>query len=482
MGLGLRRSALIAVAVTSATIGALSCGRTGVDPFSPTGGGTTPTGSPSGTGTATPPTPTPTFATGDGRDGPLVVATPFANFLNCHHLNSNTPTTFTVDNAGGFAASDRYLLWQTQDDLTGIATLSNTADMASFGNAGVWELVDGTTLAGNTITVKAKSRIAGVYTTDGNAHRAQACNVPQYSSLTVAAGGSITPTSWGNNNDGVVVIFVEGTARIDGAIDASGTGFHGGGRSGDNSNKNVSADDTDNKDGGGKGEGVDRSQSDANLNANHFGRGNYATAAGGGDAQNAGGGGGGAAGKGGWGGGQDASDNSNFNTDLASRGKPGVALIDSSGRLFLGGGGGGGHQNDNVGSNGANGGGVVVLFTNWLEGAGNILADGGDAGDSGNDGAGGGGAGGTILIYANHSTFSGRISASGGNGGNSNNITQHGPGGGGGGGWVLSSGALLSPPALLATTAGVGGKSQFGVTPWGETDGARGVIRHRAGP
>src|SRR5207302_5908935 len=137
---------------------------------------------------------------------------------------------------------------------------------------------------------------------------------------------SITPTAWGANNDGVIVIFVQGTALIDGNIDASAAGFHGGNRSGDATNKNVMADDTGNKDGGGKGEGVDRQEFDAGLNGNHFGRGNYATAPGGGNAQNAGGGGGGAAGKGGWGGGQDFSDDPNLNNDLPMRGKPGVAL------------------------------------------------------------------------------------------------------------------------------------------------------------
>lgn len=187
--------------------------------------------------------------------------------------------------------------------------------------------------------------------------------MPQRASATVS--GSLQPARWNGESGGVLAIDVAGELTINGALDASGRGFRGGGAVDQPADPNTPVTDyrrarTDSRRAGTEGEGTagtPRYVYDSVLNTTvdrgldgyrngDFNRGAPGNAGGGGDRRNAGGGGGGNGGVGGQGG------NDRFRPAVARRGDPvaSVATIFSTndatgyvssgllGRVVLGGG------------------------------------------------------------------------------------------------------------------------------------------------
>jgi hypothetical protein len=299
--------------------------------------------------------------------------------------------------------------------------------------------------------VQLEAPLGAAYRSGGGFH-AQACVVPQYTTVTIQAGAHIAADPWNGSTGGVVAFFAAGVVSIgaSGGVTATGDGFRGGNvvvNGGGGGDKTMET--TNNQDGGQKGEGLDP------ASVGLYGKGNLANGAGGGNAENAGGGGGGGGGIGGCGGREFES----FNTNpLLTRGRPGAPVsLPVAARLVPGGGGGAGQQNQNGAKPGGDGGGVIWISAASIAGAGRIEADGTTPAQATQDGGSGGGGGGTIVVRASGGSFSGTITASGGDGGDADDSNgDTGPGGGGGGGRVLVQGL---PSAVIAVTGGAHGMS-----------------------
>jgi len=355
-------------------------------------------------------------------------------------------------------------------------------------------------LAGGTLTLQtglSNSYKNAVATATGGEYRYQVIRIPMYYNLTL--GANIRPPEWNGTAGGVLAFYVSQTLNMNGhTIDASSTGFRGGGgenwsNKGSGANADFVASSTA-KAGGSKGEGIagtpinlDSANSTAlvvgvleGYPGGSYDRGAPGNAGGGatdGDpaanSNNAGGGGGGNGGAGGGGG-------NSWSSDLAVGGRGGAVFAQySPSRLVMGGGGGAGSTDGGTGtpanglaSSGAPGGGIIIITAASITGTGSILSNGAPPNTTLlNDGSGGGGAGGSILIVTGSSAAGLTVSASGSAGAsNTGNGAEHGPGGGGGGGIVYSNKTLGS-----VTVAGGANGVTAGNAAYGAKAGAAGV-------
>jgi hypothetical protein len=477
-----------------------------------------------------------------GKDGNLTVT--LANTIVNQYsvLTANAAagaTSLVVSNPGGanglnpasLTANDVLLVIQMQGaqiDSTDTAAYGAISNIAS---SGLFEFTAVTSVTGNTITVACPLKNSYL-----SAGKVQVIKVPQYATLTVNPGASITSPAWNGSFGGIVAAFVQNQSTINGAIDVSGQGFRGGALSDNGLGFNsVIWRSTSAEVGAHKGEGVAGSVGDYDTLGGRFGRGAPANGGGGGTSHNTGGGGGAngnngnaytgagmmdgtAVGAAAWSLDPEFVSNANSLTNSAGGGRggygysdpttdinalavgPGNALWggdlrrpvggrgghpvpnDASTRIFMGGGGGAAHENNLDGGAGGNGGGIVFLIGNNVTGTGVIRsngANGQDSTDEHRDGGGGGGAGGSVVLVASGLTGL-SVAANGGNGGNHmkpiGRFTNegHGPGGGGGGGFVANS----DGPIPTSVSGGVNGVS-FASTltefpPNGATKGASG--------
>ena len=463
----------------------------------------------------------------EGRDGPRTitaantVVNAYAALAGADRAVGNT--TITVDNIAnlgtGFTAAlsrgDLLLIVQMQGATIDVTESTAYGTVTALGSAGNYEFVGVEGVAGNVITLACGLKNA--YTVAG---RTQVVRVPQYTTLTVNSGASITANAWNGTTGGVVAVHAQTTLQLSGSIDATGAGFRGGSIVGDNLSRAEGTATTLYRsaapaDGGEKGEGIAGYQ--ASYTNGRYGRGAPANGGGGGNSHNAGGGGGANAPSGtatwtgqgvmitndpvnvvggalAWpldpnyaqspspGGGRGGYTFSANNLDATTAaGAPGLAgwggnnrrqvgglgghtLTNSpAARLFIGGGGGAGDGNNGAAGPGGAGGGLVFVIAGSVTGTGSILASGQAgsnsspaAGNSG-DAAGGGGGGGTIVVHAGSLTAI-TISANGGVGGNQ--TMSSGPneaeGPGGGGGGGYIAISGTGNPTLSAGR-GLGG-------------------------
>jgi MYXO-CTERM domain-containing protein len=389
---------------------------------------------------------------------------------------------------------------------------------STLGSAGRYEFAGVESVNSNQITLACP--LKNDYTVSG---KVQVIRVPQYTTLTIAAGGSITAPAWDGQTGGVVAVHAETTLQLDGMIDVSAKGFRGGAvhDSSDVTGATPIFRSLDATLGAEKGEGIAGSQADYQNTLNgRYGRGAPANGGGGGDSHNAGGGGGANARSGSAWSGQGvmlatvvgaaawlldpaaiANGNARTNSEGGGRGGysysnaaqdpltvgPGNALWagdnrreigglgghpldnDPTARLFMGGGGGAGDGNNTAAGRGGNGGGLVFVIAGAVAGAGSMRANGeAGANSSGSpgDAPGGGGGGGTVVVHAVSITGI-SISVDGGAGGNhtnsGGNSEVEGPGGGGGGGYIAVSGGTptLSAAGGLGGTTNRSGMSAF---------------------
>src|SRR5262245_33270707 len=470
-------------------------------------------------------TPVVTKAEIAGKDGSLTVTAPNTIINKYCALAVNAPagaSMIAVTNPGGPNGLDPGTL--TAGDLILIIQMAgasiNTSDSLNYGavtnlnSAGRHEFTTVSSVDGNNI--KINPPCGGLMFSYSAAGKTQIIRVPQYTSLTINSGGSLTAPAWDGHIGGVVVAHVQNSAIINGAIDVSGLGYRGGAFSAAGGGGFRTDYVTLQQDfGGEKGESFAGYQTDFDVIGGRYGRGAPANGGGGGTAHNSGGGGGANGNNGRAWTGQgvmDGSvtgaaawqldpgyiDNGNQLTDSSGGGRGGYsygvnngnalnhqpgdsiwggdyrrevggmgghpAPQDTSGRIFFGGGGGSGAQNNNTGGIGGNGGGLIYIMANGVSGTGALRSNGvagGDTHDESRDGAGGGGAGGTIVVNAK--TLNG-ISAQANAGGGGNQIPpsptfpneSEGPGGSGGGGFIAYSGGSIS----AQVNPGAGGASQ----------------------
>ena len=401
------------------------------------------------------------FGVGTGRSGPLTASATNTIVNSYSALTADAPSgtrtlsvTAPTGAASTFAPGDLLMVWQVSGLSQAAAPTGAAApldlDAAEGGGVGRYEFARVRSFNGTAITLTLDT----IYSYVGGS--TQVVLVPEFTTVTVSSGASITAPSWNGSVGGIVAFLASGTLANNGLVTASGRGFRGGTLQDISAyNPGLTGLDGDTNNGGGahKGEGhVLGVYSAVGGTAVAYGRGNRGVAAGGGNSHNAGGGGGGHVGRGGDGGG-------GYPNNTPNGGLGGVPLTYSlSSHLSFGGGGGAGEANNNVGTGGGAGGGVV--FVRALSGSGSTgryTADGVVvAGTGGNDGQGGGGAGGVVSLAFGSTVDCAGVSANGGNGGNVTNA--HGGGGGGAGGRVLlaSSGGSC-PQVATPGTAGTGG-------------------------
>jgi uncharacterized repeat protein (TIGR01451 family) len=463
-----------------------------------------------------------------GKDAPGTIS----GIVNRYYQGTGSPasgaTTLTLGAASGAAGTvtvgDLLLVIQMQgasidvnnDERYGdgsgtaantpITTASQANGYTALNQAGLYEFVRVTQVAGLVVTFTPALTNAYVQNTAAPRRTYQVIRVPQYPSATINSASPVLPLGWTGLVGGVAAFDVTGAITTVGSgphVDASNRGFRGGVHQ---AAPNSSLPGTFNyrsanyNDGGSKGEGIAGTQryvqtslagsynagttfNDANATFTDNGatgytngdtmRGAPANAGGGGNSHNAAGGGGGNGGEGGSGG-------QTYNGDtpsLADRGGYGGSRVPQDGvllatRIFMGGGGGSGSMNNSTPprSSGGNGGGIIMVRAGSISGGMVLRADGQRGWDdnNGNDAGGGGGAGGSIMVTAGSGHGNVTAQARGGNGADSNKTPRtgapnqpccdgerEGPGGGGGGGAVYANSALGS----TVLTGGANGNS-----------------------
>jgi MYXO-CTERM domain-containing protein len=378
-------------------------------------------------------------------------------------------------------------------DTTDTAAAYGTVSTANLGSAGRYEFIGVESKSGSAITLA-----CGLKNGYSRTGKTQVIRVPQYTTLTIGSGRSITARAWDGVTGGVVAVHAETTLQLDGSVDVSAKGFRGGAAPAAKTSAAAGTGiltfrSTAETDGAEKGEGIAGYPPD--FATGQYGRGAPANGGGGGDSHNAGGGGGANAGDpAGWtaglgvmlvdptvvggtlawplevttlansqGGGRGGYSYSSIGggtlDPTTTTGRPGLAGWGGDDRravgglgghpvpnspaagLFMGGGGGAGDGNNGVAGPGGRGGGLIFIIAGAVAGSGALHADGaaggsstGAAGTAG-DAAGGGGGGGTVVVNAASLSATIAITANGGVGGDhTNGINANEVEGPGGGG------------------------------------------------
>ncbi|WP_284668648.1 Ig-like domain-containing protein [Myxococcus sp. SDU36] len=377
----------------------------------------------------------------------------------------------TVASTAGFAVGNLVMVHQTTG-LAAPASGSQAPISLAGGPVGRWEFARIQSLTATRLNFTQPLTVAF------GATGTQAIRVPEYTSVTVNAAGSIVAAPWDGTTGGVVAFLSQGAVNNAGAIHADGRGFRGAfAWNGDGDG--CTGVDEEWPGGASKGEGLVPSRFGGDtfpldLAEVTTGRGNIANAGGGGVCHNSGGGGGSNAGAGGIGGRTwSGEDGPTVSRTVGGFGGAGLNFDAVSQGLF-GGGGGAGHGNDDVAGAGSAGGGFVFIRAASLSGAGRVSANGlagGNALGDGNDAAGGAGAGGTVYLRVTGALncAANQVSARGGNGGVTI-FAEHGTGGGGGGGRVLTQSATGTCAPVV--TGGAAGTQPTASAPDGLTYGA----------
>jgi hypothetical protein len=404
---------------------------------------------------------------GNGHLGALTVSGSNSVVNAYSGITTNAPAGqnfVNISNSTGFASGDLVMVWQTAQSATENTSTATTATDLTSQPVGRWEFARITGLTSTKLTFSGTLKYA--YSSPG----AQAIKVPEYTSATINAAGSIVASPWDGTSGGIVVFLATGTVTNNGTISSNGRGFRGGVFGNDGSAATgISELDLLPPTAGRKGEGLIINR----FGATYGGRGTFANAGGGGSGFKSGGGGGGSVGTGGNGGNSDLASDANRSVG----GYGGGALVyDPISRLVMGGGGGAGHGSSSSGAAGGAGGGIVFLRANTLSGTGTISADGASAQAVSSDAGSGGGAGGGVHVRLAGNAGCNLISATGGNGGSASD-SEIGPGGGGGGGKILfqAAGGSCSNWTVAGGDAGSQGNPLApGGLPYGATNGAEG--------
>ncbi|HEX4462198.1 MAG TPA: hypothetical protein VIA18_29680, partial [Polyangia bacterium] len=407
--------------------------------------------------------------------------------------------TLSLSGSTGIAAGDLVMLVQMQGATIDTSNTAAYGTVSALGGAGTYELVSitGVNTTANTITVD--DSCGGLKHGYSAAGKTQVIFVPQYSSLTIANGASVTAPAWNGATGGVVALTASTTVTLTGSgkITANGIGFRGG---------VMDANTTTEVDTGGhnqyvgtntvlgaeKGEGI--AGFGAQLGAAGFlGRGAPANGGGGGDNHNGGGGGGAnggvTSGSGTWTGAGSMNGaaggatawtldpeylaNGNALTTSPGGGRGGYTYSANKLAPTTNGPGLAGWGGDDRYDHGGLGGRPLTSDpTSTI-----FLGGGGGAGDSNNSTGGGGGAGGGIVfVIAGTSvtaTTTGAITANGAAGGNTTGNGNDAPGGGGAGGSIIVSAPTISG-VTFAANGGTGGLQAIAASLGNEAEGPGG--------
>lgn len=301
-----------------------------------------------------------TFGTGDGSDGPLVVAAAGTIVNRYASLDADAAANSSALTLGAgqgvlFGANDLVMVWQVKSTAAFVSGDQDAVDPVSA-NVGHYELARVSAVNVDTLTLTGV--LQNSYETAG---ATQVVRIPEYTTATIAPATSVVAQAWDGSTGGVAAFLVQGALTNDGSVDVSAQGHRGGSRSQNKYDGGFYANSIliNPSCGHGRiGEGVD-------ANPPECGRGNRGTGAGGGGEVNAGGGGGG---NGARGGGEGPSW-PDFPSDAGGYGGAAFAgrVVE---HLSFGGGGGGGQQNNTSGRAGSPGGGVIYIRAASITGGG----------------------------------------------------------------------------------------------------------------
>ncbi|MBE0645602.1 MAG: hypothetical protein IH600_16090, partial [Bacteroidetes bacterium] len=161
-----------------------------------------------------------------GKDGSLTVSSAnlVVNLYKTVTANITAPaSTVSVNNTTGISVGDYVMVYQAVG-----ASISTTDDatygtITNYNSAGLYELRGVQSVSTNSVTLTGP--LLSSYSVAG---KTQLIRIPQYTSLTINSGGSITAQAWNGSTGGVAALHVQGTATIVGSIDVSAKGFRGG--------------------------------------------------------------------------------------------------------------------------------------------------------------------------------------------------------------------------------------------------------------
>ena len=241
-------------------------------------------------------------ASSPGNDGAVTITAANTIVNRYTSLASNAAAgsaSLTVASAAALnvAPGDLILIIQMQG-----ASINSTVNTAAWGavtaynNAGNYEFATVYSVSGNTINLSPCGPfLQRSYTSAGHV---QVIRVPQYTTLTINAGASISAPAWNGTTGGVVAVVAQNTVTVNGSIDVSSRGFRGGVRDNNTSGPVATVPlyaYTTDISGAQKGESIAGFTADYTAlatNPGSIGRGAPANGGGGGNAHNAGGGGG----------------------------------------------------------------------------------------------------------------------------------------------------------------------------------------------
>jgi len=163
---------------------------------------------------------------GSGSDGPLNVTSgtsldlSTSGYAPAFSVVSLNGRTVAVDGAVNFlSGGDEVVLWNVQGSGSG------------FSNAGTYELHQVALVSGTQVTL-AEEIVASFGTQNDQDVATQHVvlqRVPQFSSLSIALGGSLYADAWDGSRGGLLFLRVSGLATVQGEIKLDGAGYRGGG-------------------------------------------------------------------------------------------------------------------------------------------------------------------------------------------------------------------------------------------------------------
>ncbi len=427
---------------------------------------------------------------GVGSDGPLnvtaanTIVNTYGYVTDC--TVSAGSSAITLDSVSGFSIGDEVLIHNSQH-----AT-----------NFGTYEFAVISGIQGNVLTLESPL-LHTYYSCVPNAADAavtQVVLVPQYTTVNLNSGASLTATAWNGYSGGITVFRASETVNLAGSIDVTRKGFRGGAAAGEGADNYSGFIRTGGGNGGDGGREYRSPQEPPGMT------GLNGTGGAGGGGGGCGNGGTGLGGHGGTkGGGGGAGDKPTGDFLVSSNGQdacptcdgvgggPGAGSIDGS---SAGGGGGaprnsgtnptpencstmslGGGASSGAGGGGAGGQDDLTAGTHGRGGLANGTGGAGQYGANGSNGGNGQAGGGIVFITAQGITVTGSVAADGGIGGNGGSgatalghTNENGGSGGGGGGAdgaaggviVLEAKELTIGESLLHSNGGNGGTAGTG--------------------
>ncbi|MDW8247291.1 MAG: hypothetical protein RMJ84_12030, partial [Sandaracinaceae bacterium] len=231
------------------------------------------------------------YGLGTGTEGPYT-ATTLNDVVNRYAAvtGNSSGAVVPVNTTAGFAPGNLVMVWQVQGGPFSAGS-SGAIDLASA-NVGHYELARISSVGATSLTLD--HALVHSY-----GPGAQVVRIPEFTTVNVPAGTRIVAPPWNGSVGGIVAFVATGAVTVNGAIDVSGRGFRGGGRSNNychlacncGQDSGPLNDPTCNE-AARRGEGLDR------MGFGTCGIGRLANGAGGGGSHNAGGGGGGNGGAG----------------------------------------------------------------------------------------------------------------------------------------------------------------------------------------